>query len=455
MRPDMTDELAFVRIDEATRGVLRGVGALVDAELPRILDVLYAHVARWPELQSMFASPERLASARKRQHEHWSRLFEAIYDTEYVASVQRIATTHARIGLKPRIYIGAYLVALEEMHALILRTTSGRFSGRRGVAKGEAMLRALDRAFVFDLTQVVDAYTGELEREHRARLDTLLSDFQAIVSGFTSEVGQRAGALRQEAAGLQDNASMSTEQAERVAAGTQRSSAEMQTVAAAAEEITASIGEITRQIHEAARVTAGAVDTVKRASETVDNLNTTAARINDVVTLIQSIASQTNLLALNATIEAARAGESGRGFAVVAGEVKNLSSETARATGDIRGLVTAVQSVVEQIGASVHDISQTVDRLRETTTGIAGAVEQQNAATAEISRSVAAAAAGAGAVNDGASEMQAGARRTSQGASSVASASEVLLQSSKTLDRETAAFIHKLGAPERQPARAA
>lgn len=65
----------------------------------------------------------------------------------------------------------------------------------------------------------------------------------------------------------------------------------------------------------------------------IDNIQN---RIENFAKTSEGIAAQTNLLALNASIEAARAGVAGKGFAVVAGEVKNLASQAATNSKELR-----------------------------------------------------------------------------------------------------------------------
>lgn len=91
-------------------------------------------------------------------------------------------------------------------------------------------------------------------------------------------------------------------------------------------------------------------DTIKRE---VEELSQEIDRVGSFATNIDKIAKQTNLLALNATIEAARAGDAGKGFAVVAGEVKTLSSETARATQEISEVVDGLRSRIERLNAKL------------------------------------------------------------------------------------------------------
>ncbi len=72
-------------------------------------------------------------------------------------------------------------------------------------------------------------------------------------------------------------------------------------------------------------------------------------RIEKFAKTSETIAGQTNLLALNATIEAARAGSSGKGFAVVASEVKNLATQAAVNSKELRTQV--IKEIQEQTDA--------------------------------------------------------------------------------------------------------
>ena len=103
----------------------------------------------------------------------------------------------------------------------------------------------------------------------------------------------------------------------------------------------------------------------------INELSQAAGRIGDVVKLITAIAEQTNLLALNATIEAARAGEAGRGFAVVASEVKQLASQTAKATDEIGTQIAGMQTATQNSVAAIKEIGGTIGRISEIASTIA------------------------------------------------------------------------------------
>ncbi len=159
-------------------------------------------------------------------------------------------------------------------------------------------------------------------------------------------------------------------------------------VAAATEELSASIREITRQVAQSSSTAQVAMDNATGIQGEVETLAEDALNIGEVVGLITDIAEQTNLLALNATIEAARAGEAGKGFAVVASEVKNLATETSKATDTIKKQIGDIQRATENVVGKIQQIVETVNDIHETSGAIAAAVEEQGAATTDIADKV-------------------------------------------------------------------
>jgi PAS domain S-box-containing protein len=120
-----------------------------------------------------------------------------------------------------------------------------------------------------------------------------------------------------------------------------------------------------------------AVSRAAAATETIAHLDASSAKIGEVVKLITGIASQTNLLALNATIEAARAGEAGRGFAVVAHEVKELATETGRATENISQQVDGIRGQTSDAVRSIQEIDSAMNALASTQQAIDDLVQNQ------------------------------------------------------------------------------
>ncbi|WP_229730671.1 methyl-accepting chemotaxis protein [Egicoccus halophilus] len=239
------------------------------------------------------------------------------------------------------------------------------------------------------------------------------------VSSSVRRGSQRLNGNSEELAAVSAQVSAASEetatQANVVAAAGEQVSHNVQTVATAVEELSASVREIATSSAEASRVAADAVRTAEVTNGQIAQLGDSSAQIGRVIEVITSIAEQTNLLALNATIEAARAGEAGKGFAVVAGEVKELATQTAKATEEIGSRIAAIQAETGQAVTSIGEIGQVIARIADMQTTIASAVEEQTATTNEISRNVAEAARGSAEIAENIVSVAQAAGETSQG----------------------------------------
>ena len=292
--------------------------------------------------------------------------------------------------------------------------------------------------------QAQAAEKAEAERRHI--LDRLANEFETNVGSVVKNLVASATEMKTTAVELTDAASDASTQSGVASTGSEQAAASVQATASATTELTASIGEIAHQVQESASIAQAALEEASSANQIVNSLNAAATRINEVVTLISDITGQTNLLALNATIEAARAGEAGKGFAVVANEVKGLSAQTEKATGDIASQIQEMQSVTKQTVDVITGISDTIHRINEIASAVSAAVQQQNAVTNEIAQSATNAATATESVSQSVSVVGESAARSGSAADQVLSASQNLSEQSDILRQQAESFVKQLRA---------
>jgi methyl-accepting chemotaxis protein len=251
---------------------------------------------------------------------------------------------------------------------------------------GDALAMAIERIMSGDREAAVlfDGPAGlalgrladMLRREREARLASVVG-FAADAAATAAHVGWITDDIRKVA----DNSAKIAGSIDQLA----------RTIAEISQSGTAVAGQVMAIGHE----TGQCVDKVRRAGEAMRLVNGSAAtmadrlavldaavaQIADMAKIIESISSQTNLLSLNATIEAARAGAAGRGFAIVAGEVKSLSSETAKATEQIRERIATLMAETSAIRQAVRE---SIDIVSSGDVAVQGAQQEMSRVSSEM-----------------------------------------------------------------------
>ena len=433
--------LDAIRLDTESRAALRGLRPLIAATLPAVLDDFYTHLQGFPDMAHLFVDAGHMRRARDAQLRHWDVIAQGAFDAGYVESVTRIGEAHNRLGLEPRWYIAGYGFLLTGLLVAIeTGVRSGRFRSVTPAGKA-AMLAAITKAALLDMDFAISVYIDAGKRDKRATLDQLEAAFRRSIGGIVDTVTTASTDLESAARALTRTADTTRTLAGVVDETSVEALANVNSVADASDELGASIGEISRQVQESARIAAEAVQQAGHTDARIAELSKAAGRIGDVVKLITAIAEQTNLLALNATIEAARAGEAGKGFAVVASEVKQLATQTAKATDEIGAQIAGMQAATHDSVVAIKEIGGTIVRIAEIAATIAAAVEEQGVATREISHNIQQAARGTSEVADKIVEVSKGAGETGAASAQLLGAAQALAGQSSRLKDEVDGFL--------------
>lgn len=284
------------------------------------------------------------------------------------------------------------------------------------------------------------------QQQKAQELMQLANTFESNVKHVVDVVAAAATQMDATSQTVGETVANSMKQLSQLAQNVESVSEKVQAVSSTTTQLSGAIHEISQQVAKSNSITHQAVEQSNVASTTVASLVGSAQDIGAVIEVINAITGQINLLALNATIEAARAGEAGKGFAVVASEVKNLASQTQKATEEIHNKVQAIQQTSAETATVIRQIAATINEINSISTAIAAAVEEQSVATKDISESIDHTSRETRSITESAASVTSAAGNTSGSAREMQAAATELSKQAERLRGEVDRFLGQVRA---------
>ncbi len=143
---------AFLELTEADAEQLRTIRGKLAAAQHGFADGFYEYLRQLPELAALLPDDATVARLKTAHGRYFASLTEGDYDDAYVDGRLRVGMTHARIGLTPKWYVGAFRKYLSNMLGATWDATGEDFAAF--VPAFDALLKVV----MLDLGLTLDTY---------------------------------------------------------------------------------------------------------------------------------------------------------------------------------------------------------------------------------------------------------------------------------------------------------
>jgi len=280
--------------------------------------------------------------------------------------------------------------------------------------------------------------------ERKVKVEKLISDFDNTIASLMKTVTESTGSVKENSSSMTLMIDNTVAKSQVMTAKSQETSQDVKLVAESTMRLSHSVTDMQKHVQKSTAVSKQAAKHADSTVQTINGLAVTASKIGEVISLIENIASQTNLLALNATIEAARAGDAGKGFAIVASEVKNLASQTEKATEEISSQISDIQTATSSTVKMTGEITETITQINEAIGGIETSLSSQVGDLEEIEKSVQSAMVATDEVAQTVVEVEEDANKTGDAAEEQQAAAEKMAGEINLLSSQIHDFLEKI-----------
>jgi rsbT co-antagonist protein RsbR len=161
---------AFFELTDDDFCRLTGLKSFADRCTQEITEGLYELIMAHPESRAFFPDEATLARVKRLQNAYFLHLFSGTYDMGYVRDRLRVGAAHERIGMPPKLYLGAYRRYLALIHERLLV----HFEGNE--AESIKALETIRKIIFFDMALAFDTYIAaylETMTRHQAAIREL------------------------------------------------------------------------------------------------------------------------------------------------------------------------------------------------------------------------------------------------------------------------------------------